>query len=100
MENQLNHGMTPFKEERRHVMHTYPHKIENGEGEELTFLGIVRDRDGDRLGVEVLAPPNVGAPMHLHHLQEEAMTVVAGKLWRPFAGEQPRHAQAGGTNQL
>jgi len=54
-------------------MHTYPYKIENGEGEGevITFLGVVRDRDGDRMEVEVLAPPNVGTPMHLHHLQEK-----------------------------
>ena len=61
-------------------MHTYPHKIENGKGEVLTFFGVVRDRDGDRMEVEFLAPPDVGTPMHLHHLQEEAMTVVAGRL--------------------
>ena len=71
-------------------MHTYPHKIENGEGEVLTFFGVVRDRDGDRMEVEFLAPPDVGTPMHLHHLQEEAMTVVAGRLGLQFAGEQPR----------
>jgi molybdopterin synthase catalytic subunit len=28
-------------------MYTYPHKIENSEGEVLTFFGVVRDRDGD-----------------------------------------------------
>jgi hypothetical protein len=59
-------------------MHTYPHKIENGEGEVLTFFGVVRHRDGDRMEVEFLAPPDVGTPMHLHHFQEEAITVVAG----------------------
>jgi len=78
-------------------MHTYPHKIENGEGEVLTFLGVVRHRDGDRMELEMLAPPDVGAPMHLHHLQEEAMTVVAGKLGLQFAGEQPRYAEPGET---
>ena len=62
-------------------MYTYPHKIENGEGEVLTFLGVVRDRDGDRVEIELLAPPDVGTPTHLHHLQEEAMTVVAGQAW-------------------
>jgi len=35
-------------------MHTYPHKIENGEGEVLTFCGVVRDPDGDRMEVELL----------------------------------------------
>ena len=78
-------------------MHTYPHKIENGKGEVLTFFGVVRDRDGDRMEVELLAPPDVGTPMHLHHLQEEAMTVVAGRLGLQFAGEQPRYAGPGET---
>jgi uncharacterized cupin superfamily protein len=78
-------------------MHTYPHKIENGEGQVLTFLGVVRDRDGDRMEVELLAPPHVGAPMHLHHLQDEVMTVVAGKLGHQCAGEQPRYAEPGET---
>jgi quercetin dioxygenase-like cupin family protein len=78
-------------------MYTYPHKIENGEGQVLTFFGVVRDRDGDRLEGEFLAPPDVGAPMHLHHLQEEAMTVVAGRLGLQFAGEQPRYAGPGET---
>ena len=73
-------------------MHTYPHKIENGEGEVLTFLGVVRGPDGDRMELELLAPPDVGAPMHPHHLQEEGMTVVAGKLGLQFAGEPPRYA--------
>jgi uncharacterized cupin superfamily protein len=78
-------------------MHTYPHKVENGENEVITFLGVVRDRDGDRMEVELLAPPDVGAPMHLHHLQEEAMTVLAGKLGLQFAGEQPRYVEPGET---
>jgi hypothetical protein len=47
--------------------------------------------------VELLAPPGVGAPMHLHHLQEEGMTVVAGRLGLQFAGEQPRYAGPGET---
>ena len=69
---------------RRYLMHTYPHTIENGEGEVLTFLGVVRDREGDRIEIELLASPDVGAPMHLHQLQEEGMTVVAGKLGLQF----------------
>src|SRR4249919_245021 len=72
-------------------MHTYPHTIENGEGQELTSFGVVRHREGDRMEAEFLAPPDVGTPMHLHHLQEEVMTVVAGTLGLQFAGEQPRY---------
>ena len=53
------------------------------------------DRDGDRLEGEFLAPPDVGTPMHLHHLQEEAMTVVAGRPGLQFAGEPPRYTGPG-----
>ena len=49
--------------DQRHLMHTYPHKIENGEGEVITFLGVVRDRDGDRMEVELLAPPQFFWPL-------------------------------------
>ena len=78
-------------------MHTYPHKIENGSGEVLTFLGVVRDQDGDRIEAELQAQPGAGPPMHVHHLQEEAMTVVAGKLGFQTVGEQPRYAGPGET---
>src|SRR4029453_16538082 len=61
-------------------MRSYPYKIENGSGEELVFLGVRHDQHGERLDVEVRAQPGAGPPMHLHFLQEEAMTVVAGKL--------------------
>jgi quercetin dioxygenase-like cupin family protein len=78
-------------------MQTYPHKIENGSGEVLTFLGVVRDQGGDRIEAEVRAQPGAGPPMHVHHLQEEAMTVVAGKLGFQTVGEQPRYAGPGET---
>ena len=78
-------------------MYTYPHKIENGSGEVLTFLGVVRDQGGDRIEAETRAQPGAGPPMHVHHLQEEAMTVVAGKLGFQILGEQPRYAGPGET---
>jgi quercetin dioxygenase-like cupin family protein len=81
-------------------MYNYPHTVDNGEGEVLTFLGVVRDPDGDRLEFEVVAPPDVGTPMHLHHLQDEALTVVAGRIGHQFEGEEPRYATAGETVAL
>ena len=78
-------------------MQPYPYTIENGSGEELTFLGIVPDQDGDRLEAEARARPGAGPPMHVHHLQEEAMTVVSGKLGFQIAGEPPRYAGPGET---
>jgi len=71
-------------------VYTYPHMIENGAGEELTFLGVVRHPDGDRLEAESRATPGAGPPMHVHHLQEEAMCVVSGRLGTQVVGEQPR----------
>ncbi len=78
-------------------MHRYPRTIENGSGEALVFLGVVPDQGGDRLEVEVRAQPGAGPPMHVHYLQEEAMTVVAGKLGFQINGEQPRYASPGET---
>ena len=75
----------------------YPHTIENGGGEALTFLRIVRDQDGERLEAEARARPGAGPPMHVHHLQEEAMHVVAGKLGFQSVGEAPRYAGPGET---
>ena len=79
------------------VIPKYPHKIENGSGEELTFLGIVRDQDGDGIEADMRAQPGAGPPMHVHHLQSEAMTVVTGKLGFQTVGEQPRYAGPGET---
>ena len=55
--------------------HTYPHTIDNGAGERLTFIRRVGDSVGDRLEVENLVDPGCGPPMHVHHGQEEALTV-------------------------
>jgi mannose-6-phosphate isomerase-like protein (cupin superfamily) len=59
---------------------TYPHTIENGGGEELTFIRRVKDESGDYLEVENLVQPNAGPPMHVHFRQEESLTVVQGKI--------------------
>jgi hypothetical protein len=55
---------------------TYPYAIENGRGERLTFTGVTRGPDGERLGVDGVAQPGAGPPMHVHYLQEEAARVV------------------------
>jgi len=76
---------------------TYPYTIENGSGEFLTWLGIQHDPDGDRVNAGARAVPGAGPPMHVHRMQEEAMTVVAGKLGYQIAGEEPRFAGPGET---
>ena len=61
--------------------YSYPHTINNGHGEELTFLRIVKDKDGiDKLEVENRVQPNSGPPMHTHFLQDEGLTVIEGKI--------------------
>lgn len=76
---------------------TYPHTIDNGAGERLTFLRRVQDSAGDRLEVENLVKPGSGPPMHVHHYQEEALTVEQGKIGYQRPGEPPRFAERGET---
>jgi mannose-6-phosphate isomerase-like protein (cupin superfamily) len=58
----------------------YPHTIENGGGEKLTFIRRATDETGGYLEVENLVQPNAGPPMHVHFKQEESITVVQGKI--------------------
>ena len=74
-------------------MTTYPHTIDNGVGERITFTG----RAGDRLEVENVVAPGSGPPMHVHRLQEEALTVQQGRIGYLRAGEEPQFAEAGET---
>ena len=78
-------------------MPTYPHTIENGAGERITFLRRVSDGSGDRLEVENLVRPGGGPPMHVHRYQTEALTVREGRLGWERPGEGPRFAEAGET---
>ena len=77
--------------------YTYPHTIENGAGERLTFVRRVRDPDGESLEVENLVKPGTGPPMHVHHYQEEALTVRQGRVGHQRPGEPPRYAGPGET---
>lgn len=80
----LNHKAMQFE---------YPHIIENGAGERLTFHRLV----GDRLEGESIVQPNCGPPMHVHHSQEEGMTVLSGKLGIQILGEDPVFYEVGET---
>ncbi|MFN8175996.1 MAG: cupin domain-containing protein [Solirubrobacteraceae bacterium] len=75
----------------------YPRTIDNGAGERLTFLRRVPDPAGDRLEVENLVAPGSGPPMHVHHHQEEALTVQEGRIAYQRPGEPPRFAGVGAT---
>jgi quercetin dioxygenase-like cupin family protein len=69
------------------MTYTYPHTIENGSGEELTFLKLVQRESGELLEVENKVQPGSGPPMHIHWLQEESLTVVQGKLGAEIPGQ-------------
>jgi quercetin dioxygenase-like cupin family protein len=73
----------------------YPYTIENGAGERLTFLRVVRDGETERVEAEGFATPGAGPPMHVHRLQEEAIEVVSGKLGYQVVGGAPQYAGPG-----
>lgn len=78
-------------------MTTFPIQIDNGHGETLTFERLVPTPTGDRLECRNEVAPGAGPPMHVHFKQEEALTVVAGRLGYQVDGQAPRYATAGET---
>jgi quercetin dioxygenase-like cupin family protein len=62
------------------MKYTYPHTIDNGSGEELTFVNLVKDNEGDWLEVVNKVRPGAGPPLHVHYFQDECLTVVQGKI--------------------
>jgi len=79
------------------MRYNYPHTIESGGGEQLTFLRLVSDPQGDWLEVENIVQPNSGPPMHIHHQQAESLTVVKGKIGIQRPGEEPQFFGEGET---
>jgi quercetin dioxygenase-like cupin family protein len=75
----------------------YPHTIENGAGERITFLRRVPGAAGDRLEGENVVGPGAGPPMHVHRCQEEGMTVQQGRMGYQRRGEPPQIAGPGET---
>lgn len=78
-------------------MFSYPHTIENGQGERLTFLRRVSTPEGEVLEVENVVASGVGPPMHVHYYQEEALTVAEGRIGYQRAGEPEQFAGPGET---
>ena len=74
-----------------------PHTIDNGHGERLTFLEIVERPEGETLLVENEVAPGCGPIMHVHHVQEESLTVREGRLGYQFDGEDEQTADVGET---
>jgi len=79
------------------VRYTYPHTIESGAGERITFLRRIPGASGDRLEGENVATPGAGPPMHVHYLQEEVFTVREGRMGYQSAGGPERFAGPGET---
>jgi quercetin dioxygenase-like cupin family protein len=77
--------------------YTYPHTIEDGAGERITFSRRVPGPGGDRLEVENVVTPGAGPPMHVHHYQDEVLTVQTGRIGYQRLGEAPRFAGPGET---
>ena len=77
--------------------YTYPHTIENGTGERITFSRTTGGTAGDRLEAENVVQPGAGPPMHVHHLQEEALTVRQGRMGYQRLRQQPQYAGPGET---
>ena len=75
----------------------YPHVIENGAGERLTFRRRVAGPLGDRLEGDNVVAPGKGPPMHVHHLQDEGLTVQEGRMGYQRLGEPERFAGPGET---
>jgi quercetin dioxygenase-like cupin family protein len=73
----------------------HPHTIENGAGERITFVGVGRDEQGEYLEVRNTVSPGSGPPMHVHHLQEEALTIEQGTMGWQRLGEDEQRAVAG-----
>jgi quercetin dioxygenase-like cupin family protein len=77
--------------------YAYPHTIENGGGEQLTFVRRVQDPSGDSLEVENLVKPGSEPPMHVHYYQEEVLTVRQGRIGHQRPEEPPHFARPGET---
>ena len=73
----------------------YPYTIDNGQGERITFTGITQGPDGERLGLDGVAQPGAGPPMHVHYLQEETVRVVRGRVGYQVPGGPPQFVGPG-----
>lgn len=79
------------------MRYAYPHTIENGQGEELTFIEVTSDKRGPVLRVSNRVQPGHGPPMHVHHRQQESLTVQSGRCGYQVAGGPRQFAEVGET---
>lgn len=79
------------------VRYSYPHTIDNGAGERLTFVRRVTGAAGERLEGENVVAPGAGPPMHVHLHQAEGFTVREGRIGYQRLGEPEQFAGPGET---
>ena len=78
-------------------MSDHPRTIDNGAGERLTFLAPRSDERGELQEATNTVAPGSGPPMHVHHLQEEVLTVERGTMGWQRLGEEEHVATSGET---
>jgi quercetin dioxygenase-like cupin family protein len=78
-------------------MSDHPRTIDNGAGEKLTFVAVGSDERGEYLEARNSVSPGSGPPMHVHHLQEESLTVERGTMGWQRHGEEEQLAGVGET---
>lgn len=76
---------------------TLPHTIDSGLGEKIIFKEIIKEPDGDRVIIEGHCDPKSGPTMHVHFKQDEAVTVVKGKMACKIFGQEPVYYSVGQT---
>ncbi|HKE86088.1 MAG TPA: cupin domain-containing protein [Vicinamibacterales bacterium] len=74
---------------------TYPYTIEDGRGEQVTFTGKTQGPTGERIGIDGVARPGAGPPMHVHYLQDEVVSVIRGRVGYQVLGGEPQFAGPG-----
>lgn len=76
---------------------SYPYVIENCLGEKIIFHAVQKEPDGDIVIVENFVTPGHGPLMHTHFLQDEALTVIKGKIGYQILGQEEQYAGEGET---
>ena len=79
------------------MQYNYPHTIDNGGGELLTFVKHVKNGSEDYLEVENTVQPKSGPPMHVHFHQEEMITIVKGRMAIQVPGKEPQFFETGAS---
>ena len=74
-----------------------PITIDNGSGETLIFHRIESAQGEEKLIIENFVAPGSQPLLHINRLQDEALTVLHGRLGFQLEGEEAQFAGIGGT---